>query len=369
MGSEDEKYMEMALNLAGKGTGSVEPNPAVGAVIVKTGQVIGKGWHKEFGGPHAEINALEDCKNLGTNPAGGIMYVTLEPCCHQGKTRPCTDVIVKAGLAKVVVAMIDPSEHARGKGVEQLRKTGIEVEVGVCEQYARVLNAPFIKFTTTGKSWVVVKWAQSVDGKMAWADDVDERWISNEQSREDAHKLRRRCGAILVGIETVLADNPLLTPRPSRGKKPIRVVLDSQLRIPLDCKLLVSAGEAPVIVVSGKEAAKTEAAEQIRQRGVEVLVCRGGHNGSNLEFVLEELGNRNVQQVLVEGGAKVITSFLGEKLADEVCVYISPKKLGPQGAIDISEPMAKLSQAVGLYHVETKKLDDDIRISGLTKNK
>jgi len=367
MASEDDKYMEMALKLAGKGTGSVEPNPVVGAVIVKAGQVTGKGWHKEFGGPHAEINALEDCKNLGTNPAGGIMYVTLEPCCHQGKMPPCTDAIIRAKLAKVVVAMIDPCEHARGNGIEQLAKAGIEVEVGVCEQRAGILNAPFIKYAKTGKSWVVVKWAQSADGKMAWADDADERWISNEQSRQDVHRLRRRCGAVLVGIETVLADNPLLTPRPNRGKKPIRVVLDSRLRIPLDCNLLQTVMETPVLIVTGEEAfqQKSELVGQIRQKGAEVICCPDNKGRSNLYFVLEELGRRGVQQLLVEGGAKVITSFLDEKLADEVCVYISPKKPGPQGAVDISEPMAELSQGIGLYYVETKKFGDDVRISGL----
>ncbi|GAG99526.1 unnamed protein product, partial [marine sediment metagenome] len=195
MVDQDEKYMRVALKLAQRGIGSVEPNPAVGAVLVKANQVIGKGWHREFGGPHAEINALEDCKTLGVNPRGATMYVTLEPCCHQAKTGPCTEAIIAAGLAKVVIAAIDPSEHANGRGIEKLRNAAIVVQTGVCETQARLINAPFFKFTTTGKTWVILKWAQSIDAKVAYADKSRRRrWISGEQSRKDVHKLRRRAG-------------------------------------------------------------------------------------------------------------------------------------------------------------------------------
>ncbi len=185
MKTEDRKYMKAALRLAKRGIGSVEPNPAVGCVIVKANQIIGRGWHKKFGAPHAEINALQDCRSLGVNPRAATMYVTLEPCCHQGKTTACTDAIIAAKVAKVVIAMIDPSEHANGKGIRRLRKAGIEVQTGVCEAQARLLNAPFIKFTTTGKCWTILKWAQSIDGKMAWAESVtgaeqEPRWISGE---------------------------------------------------------------------------------------------------------------------------------------------------------------------------------------------
>jgi len=215
----DTKYMGMALRLARRGIGSVEPNPAVGAVIVKANQIIGKGWHKKFGGAHAEINALEDCKTLGVNPRGAAMYITLEPCSVQGKTGPCTQAIIEAGVAKVLVATIDPSEHAGGKGIEQLRDAGIEVQTGICETQARLLNAPFIKFAVTGKCWVTLKWAQSIDGKVAITEPrpSGSGWISGEQSRKDVHKLRRRAQAILVGVNTVIADDPLLTARDSSG--------------------------------------------------------------------------------------------------------------------------------------------------------
>ena len=192
--NQDEKLMMSALALARRGIGSVEPNPAVGAVIVKGDRVIGKGWHKKFGGPHAEINAMEDCPALGVDSHDAAMYVTLEPCSHHGKTGPCTQAIIAAGLAKVFVAMIDPSEHAGGKGIEQLHNAGIEVQTGICETEAKLLNAPFIKFAASGKCWVTLKWAQSIDGKLAMTEPQPSGsgWISGEQSRKDVHKLRRR---------------------------------------------------------------------------------------------------------------------------------------------------------------------------------
>ncbi len=366
--NQDEKMMRIALRLARRGIGSVEPNPAVGAVIVKANQIIGKGRHKKFGGPHAEINALEDCKTLGVKPRGAAMYVTLEPCSVQGKTGPCTQAIIEAGLAKVFVAMIDPSEYAGGKGIEQLRDAGIEVQTGICETQARLLNAPFIKFSATGRCWVTLKWAQSIDGKMAWAQKSDERqWISGEQSRKDVHKLRRRAQAILVGVNTVSADDPLLTPRPSKGKKLIRIVLDNNLRIPLDCKLIKTARKSPVLIYTREDTvqANPKIAEKITQKGAEVLIWPDTQGRSNLYFLLDELSKRGIAQLLVEGGPRVLTSFLKEGLADEIVVYIAPKILGAQGSVDITGPMAELTQAVGLHYVDIERFGDDVRLRGL----
>lgn len=369
MGGDDDRYMRAALKLAQRGVGSVEPNPAVGAVIVKSNQVIGRGWHKEFGGPHAEINALEDCKGLGVNPRGATMYVTLEPCCHEGKTSPCSDAIIAAGLAKVVVATIDPSEYAGGKGLDILRNSGIDVQTGVCEKEARLLNAPFIKFAATGKCWVILKWAQSIEGKVAWAGgDGKRRYISNELSRKDVQSLRRRVGAVLVGIKTVLADDPLLTARPDKGKQPTRVVLDSHLRIPLDCKLLATAKKAPVMILTSAEAVQAESGkrDQITEKGAEVLVCP--YTGrSNLHFLLDELNSRGVSQLLVEGGPTVITSFLRENLVDQVVVYITPKILGGSGSAGISSAMGELTEGFDLHCVDTRRFGDDICLTGLTK--
>jgi len=364
----DEKYMRSALKLAAKGLGAVEPNPAVGCIIVKAGQLIGQGYHKKFGGPHAEVNAIASCAALGVRPEGGTMYVTLEPCCHTGKTGPCTQAILDARIARVVVAAGDPSAHAGGQGLDQLRRAGVEVEVGVCEDEARLLNAPFFKYAATGKCWVVLKWAQSIDGKLAFADPSPEkRWITNAVSRSDAHKLRRRVGAILIGINTALADDPMLTPRPSKGKKPIRVVLDNELRIPLKSRLLRTTKTSPVLVYTRKAAIEANArhVERIRKRGAEVLACEAGSETPDLHFLVEQLGARGVQQVLVEGGPRVLTSFLREGLADEIRVYISPKILGADGAAYIGEPMTDLMQGIGLDHVQIKTFGEDVCLMGL----
>jgi diaminohydroxyphosphoribosylaminopyrimidine deaminase/5-amino-6-(5-phosphoribosylamino)uracil reductase len=370
MSIKDEKFMEMALRLARRGISSVEPNPAVGAIIIKANQIIGRGWHKTFGDPHAEINALEDCQTLGVRPNGATMYVTLEPCSHQGKTGPCTEAIISAGITKVFIAMTDPSEHANGRGIEQLRRAGVEVHTGICEAQAKILNAPFVKFTTTGKCWVTLKWAQSIDGKVAWADGIDDRrWISNEQSRRDAHKLRRRVQAILVGINTVIADDPLLTARPNKGKKPARIVMDSFLRIPPDCRLLATVDESPVLIFTSLKSAQANpsVAEELLNKGVELLSYPDTHGRSNLHFLLAELSNRGITQLLVEGGPTLLTSFLKENLADEIIIYIAPKILGSQSSIGITKPMAELSQAIDLHNVEVERFGNDVRFCGLTE--
>jgi diaminohydroxyphosphoribosylaminopyrimidine deaminase/5-amino-6-(5-phosphoribosylamino)uracil reductase len=370
MRDDAERYMQMALNLAKRGIGSVEPNPAVGAIITKANQIIGKGWHKKFGGPHAEINALDDCKSLGVNPCGATMYVTLEPCSHQGRTGPCVQAIVDAGLAKVVVAVKDPSGHANGKGIDRMRNAGIEVQTGICENDAKLLNAPFMKFASTGESWVVLKWAQTIDGKVASIDKgVGNRWISNETSRRDAHKLRRRSQAILVGINTIIADNPRLTARPNKGRTPVRIVLDSFLRIPPDCKLLKTAKQVPVIILTSQQSVWDNpwVAKQIADLGAELLTYPDTHGKSNLYFLLEELGKRSITQLLVEGGPTVLTSFLAENLADEIHVYIAPKIFGTRGSARIAGPMDRLTRALNLHHVNIKPFGGDVRLTGLTE--
>ena len=369
MNPADEKYMQAALRLARRGLGSVEPNPAVGAVLVKSNQIIGKGWHKKFGAAHAEAEALADCRKHVFSPQGATMYVTLEPCCHKGKTSPCTAELIAAKVARVVVATIDPSEHANGKGIKQLRNAGIEVETGVCETEARLLNAPFIKFAKTGKSWVALKWAQSIDGKLSFQDKSEQQWISGEESRKDIHKLRRRVQGILVGINTVIADNPLLTARPSGDKKAARIVLDSNLRIPLESKLLSTAKKTPVIVVASQHSLhiNPEKRNEIAQKGAEVIAYPDTGGRSNLYFLMDELVKRGITQLLVEGGPTVIASFLKERLADEIHIYIAPKLLGSSGSVDISDSMAGLAESVGLCHVDIKTFGDDVKITGFSE--
>jgi diaminohydroxyphosphoribosylaminopyrimidine deaminase/5-amino-6-(5-phosphoribosylamino)uracil reductase len=369
MNSSNENYMQTALRLARRGIGSVEPNPAVGCIIVKGNQIIGKGWHKAFGGPHAEINALEDCKMLGISPAGATMYVTLEPCCHQGKTPPCTQAIIDAKIKRVYVATVDPSEHAGCKGIEELRNAGINVETGLCQIEARMLNAPFMKFAKTGRPWVILKWAQTIDGKVACAGSGEQRWISSQASRKDVQKLRQRVSAILVGINTIIADDPLLTARPA-GKRPLtRIVLDSDLRIPLDCKLLKTAKKTPVLILVRRQAveANPQKSELLAQKGVELLTYADMQGRSNLHFLLDELSKRKFPQLLIEGGPTVIASFLKERLADEIIVYIAPKILGSKAIASITQTLDQITEALSLSSVGIKRFGDDVRITGVSE--
>jgi diaminohydroxyphosphoribosylaminopyrimidine deaminase/5-amino-6-(5-phosphoribosylamino)uracil reductase len=366
--SPDEQFMQRALVLAEKGLGDVEPNPAVGAVIVKDGNVIGEGYHEKFGGAHAEINALANCKDNGFDPEGAVMYVTLEPCCHAGKTGPCTDAIIDAKIAKVITAIVDPSEHAAGKGIEKLKKASIEIEIGVCAERATLINAPFIKFAKTNRPWVILKWAQSTDGVVGFKDSACQKWISNETSRQDVHKLRRRTQAVLAGIDTVIADDPLLTPRPDQGKKPLRVVLDSRLKIPLDRRVLDTSCFPTLIVTTNRTLQKNpEKTAAIIQTGAEVLAVGENNRRCDLDSVLGELGKRNIQQLLVEGGPTVITSFINTKLADEVKVYIAPKLLNAPNAIKITKQMKLLTNPSSLLYPVTRDFCGDKCIKGLLR--
>jgi diaminohydroxyphosphoribosylaminopyrimidine deaminase/5-amino-6-(5-phosphoribosylamino)uracil reductase len=359
-GRVDEYYMKMALALARRGIGLVEPNPAVGCVIVKAGQVIGRGWHRGFGKAHAEVEALRDCRRQGLDPAGATMYVTLEPCCHFGKTGPCTKEIIQARIAKVVVATGDPSGHANGAGLEILRQAGIEVQVGVCQAQARLLNGPFFKFVQTGRPWVIVKWAQSIDGMLAIADPSAGRYLTSQAARNHAHILRRRTQAIVVGINTVLQDDPLLTPRPSKGRRPIRVVMDRGLRIPLDARILLDVKTFPVLICTTRPAMDDRQAivQQLQQRGAEFLV--GPDDDRNIGSLLDELARRSIQQVLIEGGARLIRSALQAGLADEIHLYIAPISLGNAGKARIEPGYLMLRNPTG------RQVGPDVWLSGLT---
>jgi len=356
MNAVDEKYMRLALALAKKGIGKVEPNPAVGCVIVKDGKIIAKGFHKEFGDPHAEINAL---KNSKQSPVGSTMYITLEPCCHFGKTPPCTNAIIKAGIKKVIAAAKDPTEKVSGKGFKILKKAGIEVITGICKNEAEILNAPFFHFARTKRPWVIIKWAQSADGFLARTDK--KRWITNPKSRKDVHKLRKKIQAILIGINTVLADDPMLTARPDTNRQLLRIVLDSQLKIPADCKLFKTTKKTPVCIFT------TTAKPKITQKGVEIVKVGKYKGRINLKAALAELGKRNIQQILVEGGEKVITSFLKQKLADEVIIYTSAEKLAKKGKIKSSQIMRNLYNRLKKNYKDKKRFGKDIRLTAFFK--
>lgn len=318
----DQAHLRRALELAEGGRGRVSPNPLVGAVIVRDDQVIGEGFHAELGGLHAERAALEDCRRRGEDPAGATMYVTLEPCAHQGRQPPCVEAILEAGISRVVIASEDPSEKASGRGPGILRDGGVGVAfaTGAEATAARRLNQPFRKHARTGLPLVMLKMAMSLDGQTSTAPG-DNPWISGEQSRELVHKWRSECDAIAVGIGTALADDPLLTARIEGARQPLRVVFDSKARLPLDSQLLQTLDQAPVLVVTAP-GAPSDQISALKDKGSEILVADG------IEAALGDLGRRNVTSLFLEGGRALASAFISAGLVDESRTFIAPMLLG-----------------------------------------
>ncbi len=319
--STDERGMFQALALALKGQGFVEPNPMVGAVVLDTaGQLVGEGWHERFGEAHAEVNALSAA---GERAKGGTLYVTLEPCCHTGKTPPCTDAVIHSGVKRVVVAMSDPFPQVAGKGIAILREAGIAVDVGIGESEARALNAPYLKLVTTGKPWIHCKWAMTLDGKIA-THTGDSQWISNTESRTIVHQLRSRMDAIVVGAATVRQDDPSLTARPEGARLATRVVITSRGDLPNSCKLLNSARQIPVLVfVAHGYEVRLKAWSNA---GAEVVAME------SIEHVLNVLGQRRMTNILVEGGSELLGSFFDAGFGDEIHAFIAPSLIGGRDA-------------------------------------
>lgn len=324
-----EAMMRRALGLAERGQGFVEPNPAVGAVIVDdSGQILGEGWHQKFGGPHAEIHALAAA---GSAARGATMFVTMEPCCHFGKTPPCSKAVIAAGIRKVIVATRDPAPHVDGGGIEELRQAGIEVEVGLLERQANRLVAPFVQLATRRLPWIHGKWAMTLDGKIA-SRTGRSQWISNEASRATVHRLRGRMDAILVGIGTVLADDPLLTARPAGPRLATRIVIDSKARIPVDSQLMQTCSQSPVLIITTPQASPGPC-DALRAAGAEVLIVDSNSDGHpDLGLVATALGQRQLTNVLVEGGSQILGAFFDAGLFDEVHVFIAPKLVGGSDA-------------------------------------
>jgi diaminohydroxyphosphoribosylaminopyrimidine deaminase/5-amino-6-(5-phosphoribosylamino)uracil reductase len=356
--SNDEFWMRRALAEAERGRGAVEPNPLVGAAVVSNGGLVGVGYHARFGGPHAEIAALDAA---GAAARGATLYVTLEPCCHQGKTPPCTEAIKSAGIHRVVAAMTDPFPRVAGGGFAQLRSAGLEVESGLLETDARRLNAPYLKLLATGRPYVIAKWAMSLDGKTATASG-DSRWISGPRARTLVHEQRGRMDAIVVGIGTALADDPLLTSRFPGPRRAARVVLDSAARLPVDCQLVRTAGDAPVWVAVTERAGRQERAA-LAARGCDILALPGSGQVPVVPL-LEELGRRGLTNVLLEGGGTVLGSFLDAGQVDAVDVYIAPILTGgaaartPAGGLGC----ARIAAAWRLDRYELSMIDGDLRL-------
>ncbi|OXU14722.1 bifunctional diaminohydroxyphosphoribosylaminopyrimidine deaminase/5-amino-6-(5-phosphoribosylamino)uracil reductase RibD [Sedimentisphaera salicampi] len=362
-----QQYMHWAIELAKRGFGSVEPNPLVGCVIVNPeGEVVGEGWHKQFGKEHAEINALQDCRLKGLSPSGCSVYVTLEPCSHYGKTPPCAAALIEAEVAEVIAAMEDPSEKVAGRGFNMLRKAGIKVEAGVCREQAELLNPAFIKQSRHSRPWVILKWAQSIDGYMSeTSPEGQDLWLTSEASRENVHRLRRSCDYILAGIGTVLTDDPLLTARPSHGRSPHRIILDSKLRITADMRVSQSIDAAPLTIFTLSE--DQEKIQTLTDCGVNVVQAQRDENGRcSIRGVLDKLAAKNAQRVMVEAGPELLTEFIRCGLADELWIYTAPKMLCSAGKDSLPKAMAGLPGS-GLYHSQFTPFGEDIRLTALTR--
>lgn len=324
----DLACMDHALELAARGQGSVEPNPMVGCVLARERQQIASGWHERFGGPHAEVNAIRAAGDADLK--GATAFVTLEPCCHHGKTPPCTEALLKAGIGRVVTAMRDPFPQVAGGGIEQLRAAGVQVEVGCLEEEARRLNAPYLKLATQQRPWIIAKWAMSLDGKLA-SRSGHSQWISSAPSREIVHRLRGRVDAILIGSRTAEVDNPLLTARPPGPRVATRIVVDSAASLPLHSELVKTAREIPVLVAVGPEVSQRNI-KRLQEAGCEVLQFAASTRFERMLQLLDELGRRRLTNVLVEGGGQVLGGLFDAQQIDEVHVFIAPKLIGGERA-------------------------------------
>lgn len=353
--------MRLALAEARRGRGLVEPNPMVGAAVVREGKIVSVGHHARFGGPHAEVVALDAA---GEAARGSTLVVTLEPCCHFGKTPPCAEAVIQAGVRRVVVAMRDPFPRVSGGGFDRLRSAGIDVEVGLLEVEARTLNAPFLKRVATGMPFVLAKWAMTLDGKTATSSG-DSRWISGPRSRAIVHETRGRMDAILVGIGTALADNPALTARPPGPRNASRVLLDPAARLPLDSTLVQTARDTPVLVaVNGR--ASSESIQALQNAGCEILTFEGEGRVSIVEL-LRELGGRGMTNLLVEGGGRALGSFFDADSVDAIDVFIAPKIAGgvpnfvPAWGVGVNV----MAEAWRLIDPHVSVIDGDVRVDGM----
>ena len=325
MTATDSKYMKRALTLARKGIGKTAPNPAVGCVIVKNGTIIGEGWHKRAGGHHAEVHALQ---MAGDAAQGAVVYVTLEPCSHTGRTPPCCDALISAGVRRVVAGMSDPNPRVNGKGLQALERAGIQTSCGVLEEQCREINRPFIKHVTTGLPFVTFKCAMTLDGKIASVTG-DSRWISCEKSRLQVHRMRAVNDAIMVGVDTIIADNPQLTVRHVQGRDPLRIIVDTRLRTPETVGVLEN-GAAHNTIIATSEANPLIHRPYTRQ-GAKVIVCEERNGRVSMADLLKKLGGMGIQSILLEGGSRLAGDMLKQALIDEYVLFIAPKIIGSDG--------------------------------------
>ena len=356
--------MEKALELAKKGIGKVNPNPLVGAVIVKNGEIIGEGYHECYGEAHAERNAV---KNAVEPVEGSTIYVTLEPCAHYGKTPPCVDLIIEKKFKRVVIGMLDPNEKVSGKSIEKLKEHGIEVVVGVKEEECKKLNEIFIKYITSKIPFVVLKSGMSLDGKIATYSG-ESKWITSKESREDAQNLRNRLSSIMVGVNTVIADDPELTCRVNSEKKLIRIVVDTNLRIPLDSKLVKNNDKLTIVATT--LSSNEEKKQTLRDLGVKVIEVSEKNNKVNLKELVKSLGQEGIDSILIEGGGTLNFSALEEDIVDKAIFYIAPKILGGENSKSCIAGIgfSKLDNAVNLKNLSYRKIGEDLVVEGYIRH-
>ncbi len=361
--ARDRNFMEHALKLAARARGCTSPNPMVGAVIVQNGEIVGEGYHRKAGDAHAEIHALNQVKGLAQ---GATMYVTLEPCCHWGRTPPCTEAVIRAKLANVLIAMKDPNPQVAGNGIRQLEEAGIPVQVGLCESESRQLNEVFIKYITTQRPFVILKSAISLDGKIATASG-ESQWITSEASRQKGHEVRAQVDAILVGIGTVLQDNPSLTTRLSdrKNEDPIRVIVDSHGRTPLGAKVFNPDSNAGTLIAV-TEKAPIEKIEALKTAGADVLILQTQEGRVCLSALMRELGRREITSVLIEGGGEINAAALQAGIVDKLMFFIAPKLIGGKDAPGpiSGAGIAHLAETFELRNTKISQIGADFLIEG-----
>ncbi|MEA3489682.1 MAG: bifunctional diaminohydroxyphosphoribosylaminopyrimidine deaminase/5-amino-6-(5-phosphoribosylamino)uracil reductase RibD [Candidatus Omnitrophota bacterium] len=361
MKHSDTKYMKAALRLAAKARDKTYPNPMVGALIVKKGKVIGKGYHLRAGEAHAEIKAIADAS---CSCRGASMYVTLEPCDHYGRTPPCAGAIIDSGIREVNIAMKDPNPINSGRGIKRLRSAGISVSVGLCAGEARDLNRKYIKFVKENIPYVTVKLAQSIDGKIA-ARDGSSKWISSDQSRKYVRKIRSEFDAIVVGVNTVISDDPFLLDEKKRGYAVARVIMDTRLRTPMDSNIIRTAGKAPVIIGVTGLAPRSRVERFNRTEGVEVIVTRSKEGRVSLKSFLRALAGKGIVNVLVEGGGELAGGLMDDSLVDEVMIFIAPGIIGGTRYSVRGKGIANISEMLKLRDLKVKRFGEDIFVRGL----
>lgn len=362
---EAVKYMGRALRLAEKGAGWVNPNPLVGAVIAREGRVIGEGCHEYFGGPHAEATAIANCTE---DPAGATLYVTMEPCSHTGKTPPCAQLLLEKKIGRVVVGMTDPNPLVNGRGIAMLVSGGITVETGVMEEQVRLQNEVFVKYIITGEPFVVLKTAMTLDGKTATVANAS-RWISGEESRRLVHRMRQRYSAVLVGVDTVVHDDPLLNVRlrSKNVRQPLKVIVDSSLRIPMQSQ--VFRNDPQLTLVAATAMASKEKVREIERAGAQVLICPSKGGQVELGFLMKALGAMEIDSVLVEGGSNVAFSALEAGIVDKVVTFVAPKILGGKGAPTPvgGRGIERIEEAIGLAELKVRRIGNDLLLEGRIK--